>query len=75
MEKKQKIGLRARDFVFRVTGSTPELTQGNRKSQFHEFAGELTSKVNPTTSHVVNGSNCQTQLLLEESRVVGTYFA
>ena len=55
--------------------ATPELTQGNRKSQFHEFAGELTSKVNPTTSHVVNDSNCQTQLLFEESRVVGAYFA
>ena len=27
--------------------SAPELTCGNRKSQFHEFAGELTSNVNP----------------------------
>ena len=27
--------------------STPELTRSNRKSLFHEFTGELTSKVNP----------------------------
>ena len=26
--------------------TTPEMTRGNRKSQFHEFTGELTSKVN-----------------------------
>ena len=50
--------------------ATPELTRGNRQSQLYEFAGELTSKSIPTTSHVVNGSNCRTQLLEEESRVV-----
>ena len=30
------------------TEITPELTRGNRKSQFHECAGELTSKSIPT---------------------------
>ena len=44
-----------------VAPSTPELTRGNCKSQFHEFTGELT-----------NGSKCRTQLLVEESRVVCT---
>ena len=48
---------------------TPELTPVNCKSQFREFTGELTLKVDPTTSHVVNGSNCRNQLRVEESRV------
>ena len=56
--------------VFGVTDTTPELTRGNRTSQFHEFTGELTPKAIPTFSNVVNGSNCRTQLLVEESRVV-----
>ena len=47
--------------------STPGLAQSNRKSQSHEFTGKLTS--NSTTSYVVNGSNCRTQQLVEESRV------
>ena len=49
--------------------ATPELTRGNRKRQFHELIGELTSKSIPTSSHVVNGSNCRTQQLVEKSRV------
>ena len=48
--------------------STPELTRGNRKSQLHEFTGELPSTLILTTSHVVHGSNCRTQLFVEESR-------
>jgi hypothetical protein len=48
---------------------TPESTRGNRRSQFYDCTGELTQKSIPTTSHVVNGSTCQTQLLVEESRV------
>jgi hypothetical protein len=33
--------------------STPELTRGNRPSEFHEFTGELTSKIN---SHYLSRS-------------------
>ena len=35
-----------RDEGVGVGGSTPELTRGNRKSQFYEFTGELMSEVN-----------------------------
>ena len=45
-----------------------ELTRSNRKSQFQKFTGECQKSI-PTTSHVVNGSNCRTQLLAEESRL------
>jgi hypothetical protein len=34
------------DLRVRPAATTPELTRGNRRSQFHEFTGELTSKVN-----------------------------
>ena len=36
-----------------VPPTTTELTRGNRKSQLHEFTGELTSKVN---SHYLSRS-------------------
>ena len=49
--------------------ATPELTRGTRKSQFHAVTGELTSKSIPTTTQVVDGSNCRTLLLVEGSRV------
>ena len=45
--------------------NTPDLTRGNRKSKFHELTWKLTSKSNPTSSHVVNGSIYRTQLLDE----------
>ena len=45
---------------------TPGPTRGNCKSQFHNFTGELTSKVNPH-----NLSRDQwLQLLVEECRAV-----
>ena len=47
--------------------TTPELTRGNHKSQFHEFTEESTSKV---YSHYLSRSQwLRTQLLVEESRV------
>ena len=55
--------------MVQVRAATPELTRGNRKSQFQNFTGELTSKVN---SHLLTRGQCPqlpTQLLVEKCRV------
>ena len=36
----------AKTLDFEQVSSTLELTRGNRQGQFHEFTGQLTSKVN-----------------------------
>ena len=63
--KVRKTGLGSR------SGPTPELPRGHLKSQPHKFSEKLSSKVNPTTSNAVDGSNFQTRLIVEESRVEG----
>ena len=36
--------------------STPDVTHGNRKSRFHEFAGELTELTSKVKSHYLSRS-------------------
>jgi len=49
----------------------PELTRGNRKSQFHGFDGELTSKVISNYLSRSQWLKLPDSLLVEESRVEG----
>ena len=56
--------------ISRFYGGIPRFYRGISKvaSQFHNFTGEFQKSVR-TAAHVVNGSNCRTQLLVEESGV------